>query len=133
MLDNLYKQFAAPLDLTCRVLIAVLFVVAGYSKIGGYDGTAGYMQSMGVPGALLPLVILTELGGGIAIVLGFQTRIVATLLAGFTVLSALIFHSNFGDQMQSIMFMKNIAIAGGFLFLAANGAGAWSLDAKLKK
>ena len=133
MLDNLYKQFTAPLDLTCRVLIAVLFVVAGYSKIGGYDGTAGYMQSMGVPGALLPLVILTELGGGIAIVLGFQTRIVATLLAGFTVLSALIFHSNFGDQMQSIMFMKNIAIAGGFLFLAANGAGAWSLDAKLKK
>lgn len=132
MFDNLYRQFAAPIDLAGRLLIALIFVVAGYGKIGGYDGTVGFMESMGVPGALLPLVILTELGGGLAIVLGFQTRLVATALAGFCVVSALIFHTA-PDQVNQIMFMKNLAMAGGFLFLAANGAGAWSLDAKLRK
>lgn len=132
MFDNLIQRFAAPLDLAGRVLIAIIFVVAGYTKIGGYEGTAGYMESMGVPGALLPLVILVELGGGLAIVLGFQTRLVALALAGFCILSGVLFH-NPADAAQQIMFMKNIAIGGGFLILAAHGAGAWSLDAKLKK
>ncbi|MFZ5722505.1 MAG: DoxX family protein [Pseudomonadota bacterium] len=132
MFDNLFRQFAAPLDLAGRIFIALIFVIAGYGKIGGYDGTAGYMESMGVPGALLPLVILTELGGGLAIILGFQTRLVALALAGFSILSGVIFH-NPADAAQQIMFMKNLALGGGFLILAANGAGAWSLDAKLKK
>ncbi len=79
---------------------------------------------------LLPAVILLELGGGLAVLLGWQTRISAFLLAGFCLLSALIFHANFGDQMQSILFLKNMAMAGGFLFLVAGGAGAWSLDAR---
>jgi putative oxidoreductase len=88
------------------------------------------MESMGVPGALLPLVILLELGGGLAVLLGWQTRIAAFLLAGFSVLTALIFHANFGDQMQSILFMKNLAMAGGLLFLVAGERHAWSIDAR---
>ena len=132
LLDNLFDRFRAHTDLAGRVMLSILFIVAGYGKIGGYDGTAGYMESMGVPGALLPLVILTELGGGIAILLGLFTRPVAVALAGFSVISGLIFHGG-ADQMSQIMLMKNIAMAGGFLVLAANGAGAWSIDAKLRK
>jgi putative oxidoreductase len=116
--------------MTGRVLIATIFIMAGISKLGAYAATQGYMESTGVPGALLPLVILLELGGGLAVLLGWQARISAFLLAGFCILSALIFHANFGDQMQSILFMKNMAMAGGFLFLVAGGAGAWSLDAR---
>jgi len=111
-----------------RVLIALIFVVAGYGKIGGYEATQGYMTAMGVPGGLLPLVIVLELGGGILLVLGLFTRYVALALAGFSILSAILFHGNIADQMQQIMFMKNLAIAGGFLFLVANGAGKISLD-----
>lgn len=112
-----------------RVMIAAIFVSAGWSKIGGgYSGTQGYMQSMGVSGALLPLVIAVELGGGIAIVVGLFTRLAALGLGVFSVASALIFHAA-ADPMQQIMFMKNIALAGGFLFLVAYGAGRFSVDA----
>ena len=114
-------------DLVGRVLIAVLFVLSGWGKIGGYAGAQGYMQSAGVPGGLLPLVILLELGGGLAIITGFYTRVVAVLLAGFSVLAALLFHTG-ADQIQQIMFMKNLGLAGGFLFLVANGAGRLSVD-----
>ncbi len=116
-------------DLAGRILIAAIFILSGYSKIGGYAGTQGYMESMGVPGMLLPLVIVTELGGGILVVLGLWTRLAALALAGFSISAAVLFHANFGDQMQQIMFMKNFAMAGGFLFLVAHGAGAFSLDA----
>lgn len=88
------------------------------------------MESMGVPGALLPLVILLEIGGGLAILVGWQIRIAAFLLAGFTVASALIFHADFGDQMQAILLMKNMAMAGGLLFLIAGGRHDWSIDAR---
>jgi putative oxidoreductase len=113
-----------------RIFISLIFIVTGYGKITAYSGTAGYMESMGIPGMLLPLVILTELGGGLAIILGFHTRLVAFLLAGFCLLSALIFHFDLTNQLQSLMFMKNIAIAGGFLFLVAHGPGAYALDNK---
>ncbi|KUE80902.1 DoxX family protein [Aeromonas schubertii] len=116
-----------------RVLLALMFVSAGWSKIGGYAGTQGYMEAMGVPGMLLPLVILLELGGGLAILGGVLTRSVSLLLAGFCVLAALLFHYQPADQMQMIMFMKNISIAGGFLVLAAAGPGAFSVDAKQGK
>lgn len=116
-----------------RVLLALMFVSAGWSKIGGYAGTQGYMEAMGVPGMLLPLVILLELGGGLAILAGVLTRSVSLLLAGFCVLAALLFHYQPADQMQMIMFMKNISIAGGFLVLAAAGPGAFSVDGKLGK
>ncbi|MEW7866033.1 DoxX family protein [Aeromonas diversa] len=119
--------------LLSRVLLALMFVVAGWGKIGGYAGTQGYMEAMGVPGMLLPLVILLELGGGLAILTGLLTRSVSLLLAGFCVVAALLFHYQPADQMQMIMFMKNISIAGGFLALAAAGPGAFSIDAKLGK
>ncbi len=115
-------------DLAGRIFMALLFIPAGAGKISGYAGTQGYMESVGVPGILLPLVIIVELGGGIALLLGWQTRIVAFLLAGFCLVSALLFHFQPADQMQMILFMKNIAIAGGLLFLVANGAGALSID-----
>jgi putative oxidoreductase len=115
-----------------RVLMSAIFLSAGVSKIGAYAGTQAYMESMGVPGAMLPLVIALEVGAGLAVLLGWQTRISAFLLAGFSVLSALIFHSDFGNQMQSILFMKNLAMAGGLLMLVANGSGRWSVDTWLQ-
>lgn len=115
-------------DAAGRTLLASLFVISGLGKLSAYAGTAGYMEAMGVPGALLPLVIALEVLGGLAIVAGFKTRIVATLLAVFSIASAALFHNNLGDQIQQIMFLKNIAIAGGLLLLAARGAGGWSID-----
>ncbi len=110
-----------------RVLLAVLFVLAGYGKIAGYDGTMGYMASQGVPGMLLPLVIALELGGGLLLIAGFQTRWVALALAAFTVAASLIFH--IGDG-QMTMFLKNMAITGGLLLVYVHGAGPLSLDAR---
>ncbi|KFX70324.1 DoxX family protein [Pseudomonas taeanensis MS-3] len=119
--------------LIARLMLAHMFVLAGVGKITGYAGTQGYMESMGVPGALLPLVILLELGGGLALIIGFLTRWVALALAAFCVASAVIFHMNWSDQMQMIMFMKNVALAGGFLLLYVQGAGAYSVDAQRGK
>ena len=118
------------LDFTGRVLIAAIFLVGGLGKIAGYAGAQGYMAAMGVPAVLLPLVIALEVGGSIAIILGYRTRLAAFLLAGFCVVSALIFHHALGDRTQFVMFMKNFAIAGGFLLLVARGPGGWSLDAR---
>jgi putative oxidoreductase len=115
-------------DLAGRIFLATIFLLSGINKIGSYAATQGYMESQGVPGLLLPLAILVEIVAPVLIVIGWQTRIAAWCLAGFSLLSALLFHMNFADQMQMIMFMKNIAIAGGFLVLAAHGPGALSLD-----
>ncbi len=115
-----------------RIMLAAIFVMGGYNKIVGYTGTSGYMEKMGVPALLLPLVIITELGGGLAIVAGWQTRIVAFLMAGFTVLAGVLFHLKVGDAPNMIQFWKNIAISGGFLSLVAAGAGAWSVDGRGK-
>ncbi len=111
-----------------RALIAIVFIMAGYSKIGGYEGTQGYMESVGVPGFLLPAVIAVELLAGIAVLVGYQTKIAAILLGGFTFLSAIIFHSDFGQQMQMILFMKNLAISGAFLLLFIHGPGQWAIN-----
>jgi putative oxidoreductase len=89
------------------------------------------MSSLGVPGALLPVVIATEVLGALAIIAGWKTRVAAFLLAGFSLLSALVFHTHFADQIQMIMFLKNVSIAGGLLLLVANGAGPLSLDRRL--
>lgn len=115
-------------SVVARILLAHIFILAGMNKIMGYAGTQGYMEMMGVPGMLLPLVIILELGGGLALVAGWQARWAAYALAGFSVISALIFHNNLADQVQMIMFMKNLAIAGGLLLIAEHGAGAYSLD-----
>lgn len=119
--------------LSARVMLAAVFIMAGFSKIGaGYAGTQAYMASVGLPGLLLPAVIALEILGGIAILIGFQTRFAALLLAAFTLLAAALFHSDFSQQMQLILFMKNIGLSGGFLLLAAQGPGDWALNPRLK-
>ena len=118
----------AALSLLGRVGLSLIFIVSGWGKISAYEGTQQYMAAMGVPPYLLPLVILLELGGGLAIAAGLLTRWVGFALALFSLATAVIFHANFDDAMQAINFWKNVSMAGGFLMLAAHGAGAWSLD-----
>lgn len=122
------------IELVARLFLGHIFLMAGLSKLGdGYAATAGYMDSMGVPGGLLPLVIALEIGGGLMVILGFKVKWAAYALAGFTLVAAVIFHSNMADQMQMILFMKNISIVGGLLLLSVHGAGALSVDSKLNK
>ena len=119
--------------LVARILMPILFITAGWGKITGYTGTQQYMESMGVPGALLPLTILLEFGGGLAVLFGFLTRTTALFTAGFTILTAFLFHSNFADGVNSLMFMKNLTIAGGYLLLGITGPGAFSIDRALNR
>lgn len=114
--------------LASRILLAALFLMSGWSKIGGYASMQNYMQSAGVPGMLLPIVIAFECVGGLLIVVGYQTRWLAIALAGFSLLTAVLFH---GAPAQQTMFLKNLAIAGGFLALFASGAGRYSIDARM--
>lgn len=111
-----------------RFLLALIFIVSGVGKISDPAGAAGYIQSVGLPGFLVWPTIALEVLGGIAIVIGFQTRIAAFALAVFSIAAAALFHTNFTDPMQSIMFMKNLSMAGGLLLLAASGATAISVD-----
>ena len=125
-----YSTLQNTAELAGRIMLATIFLLSGIGKVSAYAGTAGYMASMGVPGLLLPLVIATEVLGATAIIVGYRTRVTAFLLAGFTLLAALIFHHNLADQVQMIMFLKNVAITGAFLLLVVHGAGSWSLDSK---
>jgi putative oxidoreductase len=117
-----------------RILLAVIFIISGFGKITGYDGTAHYMaMKLPMVGVLLPLTILTELGGGIALAAGFKARWVALLLAGFTLLAAIIFHDFWAAEAaqkmgQQINFLKNVAITGGMLMVFAFGPGRYSVD-----
>ncbi len=122
------NKFNPIFSLAGRAMIALIFVLSGLSKISAIEGTQGYMEAMGVPGILIYPTILFEVVAGLAIIAGFQTRLVALALSGFTLLLALIFHNQLGDQTQFILFIKNDAIAGGFLFLARYGAGELSID-----
>jgi len=126
---KLFQTLSAPIG---RVFIATIFFTSGINKIFGYVGTQGYMEAMGISGELLPLVIIVEVLAGLAVIIGWQTRLFALTLAGFSIVTAVLFHANFADQMQFIMFMKNVAIAGGLLFLVANGPGAYALDNRLR-
>lgn len=141
-MQSLARKFESPILLVARILLAFIFITAGWGKITGYAGTAQYMAAMGVPGALLPLVILTEFGGGIAILVGFQTSLVAFLLAGFCVVSGYLFHflaitgkpeNMMADMNNQINFGKNLALAGGFAVLMLHGAGKWAVDALFAK
>ncbi len=107
-----------------RLFLGQIFLLSGVFKISGYEGTQGYMETMGVPGMLLPLVIFVEIAGGLAIIAGWQIRLTALALAAFTLIAAVIFHHNLADQMQIIMFTKNIAITGGLILLATHGTKA---------
>lgn len=110
-----------------RLLLAALFIAEGWSKLRGYDAAQAYMNRFGVPGTLLPAVIALELGGGLMIAVGWQTRLAAAALAVFCVLAALLFHAGLADRNQLLHFEKDLAIAGGLLVLAVAGPGRWAL------
>ena len=133
----MFSSLQNPLTLIGRVCLAMLFLPAGLSKIGGFAGTAGYIASKGVPfaSAAAAIAVLIEVGGGLALIAGFGTRWAALALAFFTLVITPIFHGFWGVpaeqvMMQQTMFFKNIAVIGGLLVLAAHGAGAGSVDAK---
>ena len=119
------------LDLIGRVFISLIFLFCGFSKINNYEGTVGWMRSLGVPGIFLIPAIVLEIISPIFIIIGYKVKISATLLSLFCIATAFIFHNDFSNQMEFISFMKNIGLAGGFLFLVVNGAKDFSLDKKL--
>lgn len=131
-LTNKFNAISAPAG---RVLLSLIFIMAGLQKISGYSGTQAYMEAMGVSGGLLPLVILVELGGGIALLLGWKARTAAFVLGGFSVISGVLFHLVPGMSMEGMAaqaeytnFLKNLTIAGGMGMVVTFGAGHWSLD-----
>ncbi len=115
-----------------RILMSIIFILSGLQKLASFTGTAGYMGSLGLPLPEVAVIvaIVVELVGGVLIVVGYRTRIVGLVLAVWCVLTALIAHTHFGDPNQAAHFLKNLAMAGGFLQLFAFGAGAWSIDAR---
>ena len=120
-------------DLFARILISTLFLINGIFKITNYDGTVGWMEEgYGVPGILIIPAIIIEILGPILIIVGYQTKITAAFLSLFCLATAIIFHNDFSNQMQLTSFLKNIALAGGFLFLVINGSKKFSLDNKSK-
>jgi len=120
-------------DLIGRILISALFLLNGIFKISNYDGTIGWMESFGVPGILIIPAIIVEIAGPVLIIIGYKTKLAAGLLSLFCIATAFIFHNDFTNQMQLTSFLKNIALAGGFLILFVNGAKGFSLDNKFKK
>jgi putative oxidoreductase len=118
------------LDLIGRVFISLVFLLSGFNKIGNYEETVGWMESLGMPGIFLIPAIALEIIAPISIIIGYKVKISAALLSLFCIATAIIFHNDFSNQMQFISFMKNIGLAGGFLFLAINGAKDFSLDKK---
>ncbi|HEX5382720.1 MAG TPA: DoxX family protein [Acinetobacter sp.] len=132
VVKNIVTQpaFDNAVSLIARALLAYIFLVAGWGKLTAYSATVGYMEAMGVPGALLPLTILVEFGGGLALLFGFQARFAALGLGVFSIITAFIFH---GGAEDAINFMKNFAIAGGLFFLMLHGVGKFSLDALIEK
>ena len=117
-------------NLIARISISILFLLNGIFKINNYEGTVGWMESFGLPGIFIIPAIILEIVGPILIIIGYQTRIAAASLSLFCIATAIIFHNDFSDQMQLTAFLKNIALAGGFLFLVVNGAKGYCLDKK---
>ena len=120
------------IDLLGRILISALFLISAYDKIFSIDGSMSWMEGFGVPGFLLYPAIALEIILPLFIIIGYQARIASGLLALFCLSTAFIFHLNFADPMQKISFLKNIGLAGGFLFILANGTKDWSIDKKKK-
>ena len=119
-------------DLIGRIFISLVFLLSGYNKIFNYDNTITWMEGFGIPGFLLWPAIVLEILLPIFIIIGYRTQISAIILALFCLATALIFHYDFANQMQTIAFLKNIGLAGGFLFLAVNGPKEWAVDRKKK-
>ena len=127
------KKGFAVLDLVGRVLLALIFVFAALGKIEDYDGTRLYMMAHGVPGGLLPIVIATELLGGLAVMTGLWTRAAAALLALFSAAAIAIFHHSFATMNDQIMMLAETSFTGGLIVLAVHGPGCLSLDAFLRR
>ena len=119
-------------DLIGRILISSLFLISAYNKVLSLNGTMGWMEGYGVPGFLLYPAIALEIILPLFVIIGYQARISAGLLAIFCIVTAFLFHFDFSDQIQKILFLKNIGLAGGFLFIVANGTKDWSVDKKKK-
>lgn len=141
-MNTLIANNAKYLPVTGRVLLAAIFISSGLSKVTGWEGSLAYVGSAGLPlpsELLLLAAIVTELVGGALVVVGFQTRAAALALAGFSIVSAILFHNYWAvtdaqmAYIQSIMFWKNLSMAGGFLVLAGHGAGALAVDNLLAK
>ena len=120
------------IDLIGRILISALFLISAYDKIFSIDGSMSWMEGFGIPGFLIYPVIALEIILPLCVVIGYQARIAAGLLAIFCLTTAFIFHLDFIDPMQKISFLKNIGLAGGFLFIVINGTKDWSLNTKKK-
>ncbi len=120
------------LDLVGRIFISALFLISAYNKIISVDGSMGWMEGFGVPGFLIYPAIILEIILPIFIIVGYKARISAGLLAIFCLATAFIFHLDFSNQMQTVSFLKNIGLAGGFLFIVANGTRDWSVDREKK-
>ena len=116
------------LDLIGRVFISLLFLLNGYFKILNYNGTIEWMESYSVPGIFLIPAIILEIAAPVLIIIGYKTKIAAIFLATFCIVTALIFHNDFSNQIQITSFLKNIALAGGFIFIGVNGTKKFSLD-----
>ena len=121
------------LDLIGRIFISSVFLLSGVNKIKNYEGSHGWMESLGIPGVLLIPAIVLEVVAPILIIVGYQVKISAALLSLFCIATAVIFHTDFSNQMQFVSFFKNIGLAGGFLFLVIYGAKDFSLDKKIKQ
>ena len=132
-MDALFDKLKPFLNLAARLLMSCIFIVAGWEKIGHYAGAGHFMASIGVPAALLPVVILVEFGGALALLVGFQTRIAAFLLAGFALMAGTLVHLHPDDHENMIVFMDNLAMVGGLLLFVQYGGGALSLDGRLKR
>lgn len=122
--------FQSTVSLTARVLLSQIFIISGLSKAANPAGTIGYIQSVGapLPEVAYTIALFVELVLGIALLVGFQARLAAAGIAVFTIVAGFLFHNNLADQIQQIMFLKNLTIAGGLLMVVAFGAGAFSLD-----
>ena len=120
------------IDLIGRILISSLFLISAYNKIFSIDGSMNWMEGFGIPGFLLYPTIVLEIILPIFIIIGYQARMSAGFLAIFCIATAFIFHFDFFDQMQTISFLKNLGLAGGFLFIVANGTKEWAIDTKKK-
>ena len=116
-----------------RLLLAAIFLHEAWAKLTAYGAAVGYMEAFGLPGWLLPFAIAVELGGGVMVLAGYYTRPAALALALFCIATAVLFHNKFGVRNELLHFEKDLAIAGGFLVLAARGAGTWSLDAVFRR
>lgn len=127
MLDSITRYVDAP----ARALMSIIFILSGLGKISAFAATQAYMEAFGLPGALLAPTIAFEVGAGLLLFIGLGARYAALLMAGFSLVTALVFHRDFADQIQMIMFLKNLAMTGGFLMIAKSGAPGLSVDALL--